>query len=405
MDAVTTDRSSTSSNDGSSKPQVSSLVALGGPESAVGDPQHGTTRRVFTSFPAATPSSLASIYGKETLLPPMYSEPLLRNHSAPAAVTTPETRLHSLLSSYRPQHKDGSKMYEDTTKPIRVKFKPPVPKFTPHTSVTKPFKQGSFTKPPYTSGVGLHSCPHRYETTERHRSTSVPNLSAMRSSHCHKSSTLPNHVPVEFLRLDPVLVPRGTAPDLRPPFVVRHTDPKMIEKRDFCVYTSPRTTRHFTKRNGPSSARSEEQGEVQRVPSIYLNDSSQDGGVISPQDTKPVDHYLNGQKPSPSNHTHKSLPTTYKPKKFTTSSKQTSTASFMSSPHSTTPYLGVQSQAWFGEEGSSRDLVSKYLLVHPGNIHRGEESPSKLIEEKLQKVMKECCECKVWSDWQPSVLL
>ena len=45
--------------------------------------------------------------------------------------------------------------------------------------------------------------------------------------------------------------------------------------------------------------------------------------------------------------------------------------------------------------GRNREIVAKYLVSHPGNVRSGVDSPGRVIEEKIERLKTECCDCKV----------
>lgn len=232
-------------------------------------------------------------------------------------------------------------------------------------------------------------CPGQVTST-----SSSPSLTQTQSHH-RRSCTLRNHGRVGYFssleETDPVLTPRtASAPDTRPPFVVRRVNPALLGKRNFHEENRPHTTQHFSKLESlPTSC---------AVPNIYLNDHPTTGS-FSFQDFFGMS----------SRQIHPSHPTTSSSYVLTSTEQgnlQTPEASSNHSFLSSVPAGTSQSPRSLPQEVTSElplrtyhpgacELVSKYLMAQPGNTRKGVASPSKQIEDKLQTVMRECCDCKV----------
>ena len=387
-------------------------------------------------------------------------DPLLRHHPAPVGeenVTTTQARLHSLLSSYTeplwPEDGMGKESDVPIPQPFRVKFKPPVPKFTkpqpparddpiiPNPPSLK--TSGKLCYKTLSARVGPHGweeCPRRSpERRRRKRSSSAPSSPKLdrrtqsKTSHHSRALTLPNSVPLEALdleTLDPVLAPRNpnSIPDTRPPFVVRHTDPKLLSKRDFCGRHRATVARHHGAMSAGRPLTPDDLetagGTVELREPLYLNEtpSPRADGTSIPLPTTEDD---STPLQSPSDYRDPTLPEmlgTYlnetsrvapSSSKLSGSLKSASTGghtctcggrsrpyaahgSYRLPPKSSSVSLGSRSPPRLNRvRGSHRDMVSKYLLSQPGNRRLGVQSPSKLIEEKLHRVLEECCQCRV----------
>ena len=411
------------------------------------------------------------LYGSTTQMrekpPSQVSYPLLRHHSAPIGgereESSTQTKLHSLLNSYTKPPSICAMFKEGP--PRKVKLKPPVPKFISrealpdNTAPQRNPKSFSTTNVPtfptpsnlrYTSisaGLGPHNwreCPRRQSPRKRwrasRRSASVPGFPVLshtkkwnmqscssRPSRHWRSATLPNCVPLEALSLetmDLALSPCRTAPTFRPPFVVRHTDSRMLERRNFCGTHGVAAARHFSKEKRRTRG-GEEAQEEDETP-LYLSRASSTSKE-EPITTLPAnvptlsemyDQYLHRpgreQQPKPHGkysslaHTCQSSDQT-QPRPHLSPLKNTSFTSTSSPTHTTPPPLPRQHHThspscssptrWLGHNDvRGQDVVAKYLMVQPGNTRgSGEQNPSKLIEKKLCQLKEDCCEYKVHS--------
>ena len=395
---------------------------------------------------------------------PQASYPLLRHHSAPISgeneESSTQTKLHSLLNSYTKPPSICAMFKEGP--PRKVRLKPPVPKFIsretpsnniapqciPNSSSFSTTNVPTFPTPTnlrYTSvsaGVGPHNwreCPRRQSPRKQwrstHRSASAPGFpvlshrkkkwsvqgrSSMPSRHW-RSATLPNRVPLEALSLktmDLALSPRRTAPAFRPPFIVRCTDSRMLERRNFCGTHCVGAARHFSKEKRRTREEAQEDDETP----VYLpragSTSSEEPVTTLPASVPALsemyNQYLHGREQQPTLHgkysslayTHLSSDQTH-PRTHLSPLKNTSFTSTSSPTHTTPPLLPRQhhthSQSysspmrWLGRNDvRGQDLVAKYLMVQPGNTRgSSEQNPSKLIEEKLRQLKEDCCEYKV----------
>ena len=459
--------SGTTETDASEKNTSTSTSRDDGSESPPEDAPHSgsaarshASRKLFSSSSQQVEKFLAD--GLE--LPP-------RHHSAPVGEenggTATQARLHSLLSSYTEplrSEEDGRGRESDVPdpQPFRVKFKPPVPKFTkpqPPASWRVPMVGGDSTDPDppglkssstlyyetLSARVGPHGweeCPRRSPgRRRRNRSNSAPNSpqpdrrTKPKVSHRGRAFTLPNSVPLEALgmeSLDPALAPRNpdSIPDPRPPFVVRHSDPKLLSKRDFCGSHGVTVARHYgTAPSGRPLAPEELEtagGTPELREPLYQNETpspradttttpppTTEDESTPPQLQAPTGGYSDPTPPETRgrylNDTSHIAPSS---SKLSGSLKSASTGGTCGS--SSRPYASLSHSSYRlppksssfslgsrgpprsdGVRGSRRDVVSKYLLSRPGNRRLGVQSPSRLIEEKLQRVMEECCQCRV----------
>ena len=451
--------------------------AGGLPLSALGTNSHGektTSRRLF--------SSTTQLQTREAPFDPQASESLQRHHSAPIGAeggASTEAKLHSLLDSYtEPSSIHTTFQGRHDRPPLKIKFKPPVPKailrerscdaalrYGPQSSedddpipAVVPTSESTPTKPMYSSlssRVGPHNwhdCPRRQSPKKQqqivstvHRSHSAPGSpSSTRSSwglqdhsssvsHHYKSATLPNCVPPDDLirkTTDPAFTPCKALPELRPPFVVRHADPRMLERRDFCGAYGVRATRHFsTEEKALGGERSQARQEDGQPAPPFETGSIVSGKPIVGAATRPssgptlsemYNWYLNGpshpggeqqlrthrrgSKCSSEDHPRHHRSDQTHPK-ISLPPQPTIPSSSTSIPTSTSPsglYHHVHppppsssSTRWTPNDVQRQDVVSKYLLAQPGNTRSGVLSPSRLIEEKLHHLKTDCCECKV----------
>ena len=282
-----------------------------------------------------------------------------------STLNTTQERLHTLLNSYT-SHSDRRKPDKpsDTSTPARthrVKLKAPLPKFrksAPQKNRSPVKGEGHRAvgrgKSYYvisTSSMGLHHwerCPRRSPSRIR-KSTSLPSspvvkrksiLSNFRTQSVKKSPshqrTLSQGKEEEEEEEEEVL---AMAASSKEPFVVRHSDSSMISRRNFCGEYSPVTPSTTTPSASPISRQKR-----QRSP------HSAPGYGVSPGSARRRLAWGDG---AVSSGTH--LPT--------------------------------------GPDGA---LVRKYLLHHhPGNTRHDVASPSQLIEEKVEKLIRECSNGRV----------
>ena len=380
------------------------------------------------------------------------SQPSLVNTTAGTVdgYTSAREKLHSLLESYK--RSQGERERQEVPKsPYRVKFKPPVPRF--QSKHVLPASRGqmrngdcgdegilsvsrlttsSYQSP--TVGVGPHewqNCPRR--SPKRVRSRSLPSSPAPRAKfpkqapsplHRQRATTVPNQIPLDRLgavHLDcghPDLAPRQyrpqSAPDLRPPFVVRHPDPKLISKRNFCGEVGVLAERHFPPSPiNPTVPRTLTSAGAGRQSSpapptatmattsgmpYWTEDTSSDDElhIVTDSESDVDDNVSHGPLPAPMRHT-KSNPTTpvkNKPQssRGIPSLSSTSRKHASTSAHSST-VRSSKRQRYHGR----RELVSKYLMERSGSARRDGEaaSPSRVIVDKIQRLRDECCACLV----------
>ena len=381
------------------------------------------------------------------------SQPSLANTTAETVdgYTSAREKLHSLLESYK--RSQGKREHQEVPKsPYRVKFKPPVPHFgSEHVLPTSKgqmrasesgdegiLSTSRLTTPSYRSstvGVGPHewqNCPRR--SPKRVRSRSLPSSPAPTTKfpkqapsplHHQQATTVPNQIPLdrlEAVHLDcghPDLSPRQyrpqSAPDLRPPFVVRHPDPKLISKRNFCGEVGVMAVRHFppslSDPTPPRTLTSAGAGrQLSPAPptaamtttsgmpywSLREDVSSDDELSIVTDSESDIDN-SDSHRPSPGPVRYtKSNPTTPVKNKPQSSrgvpSLSSTSGKYVSvSTHSST----VRSSKRHRYHGR-RELVSKYLVERSDNLRKdGEASPSRVIVDKIQRLRDECCACLV----------
>jgi hypothetical protein len=394
------------------------------------------------------------------------SQPSLANTTAAAAAAagtvdgyvSAREKLHSLLESYKGSEGERERQREVPKSPYRVKFKPPVPRFRsehtlPASGGHSNMRDGGsddegilstsrLTTPSYRSptvGVGPHewkNCPRR--SPKRVRSHSLPSSPAPRTKfpkqvasplHRQRATTVPNQVPLdrlEAVHLDcghPDLAPRQyrpqSAPDLQPPFVVPHPDPKLISKRNFCGEVGVTAVRHFppslpnpTRTLTSASAAGPGRQSSPAPPTATMattsgmpywsrsRDTSDDELHISTDSESDVDtNDSRDSSPAPMRHTRSNPTTPVKnkpqssrgvPSLSSTSGKHASMSA--RSLRSNSSYSRVRGRRYHGR----RELVSKYLAERSGSPRRdGEASPSRVIVDKIQRLRNECCACLV----------
>ena len=426
-----------------------------------------------TQYPSATePTASRRLFRSSTSVPMNHSHAPPPRHlfcrgdstfgssvSQYAVGDCPSTqeRLDSLLESYStPAGERMERQEQAATKPVyRVKFKPPLPRFTrtnptrdattltrsgielqyrPHEKLIHSSLDGSLYES-FTSGLGPHeweNCPRR--SPKRVRSQSAPSSpgSSSKSPKRYKSSTLPNQIPLETLdkfhleHTDPKLTPLHiSAPDLRPPFVVRHADPALLERRNFCGESCCllSTTKHqLSTQKSPLSGTTEDENERGDDLERQFEDENglqakQDGETFSGM----YNRHLTAPTLSPTQHTsttsmphcepfhkHSSLPPKSPLKssfhRTTTHPRAAASKSAPTSPYkSQTKHCSVSSSSVPRRGGvpsslrynSDDALVAKYLVSQPGNTRAGVGSPLVVIQEKLERLRRECCECLV----------
>lgn len=449
------------SDDGMYKSSAENLP-LSAPSSGSHGEQKAAVRRLF--------SSTTQLQTSEAPFDPQASQSLQRHHSAPIGGeggASAEAKLHSLLNSYTEPSPVHTTSQGQDGPPLKIKFKPPVPKAisrersfnaAPQSNEDDGLIPGVLptstpTKPMYvclSSRVGPHSwrdCPRRQSPEKQlltvstvHRSHSAPGspsssrIWGLQDCSCsvsyhHKSATLPNQVPPDALILktaDPALTPCKTIPELRPPFVVRHADPRMLERRDFCGSCGVRATRHYrTEKKALGGERAQvrqETGEPGSPETGSIVGGKPVAGATAQPSSGPTlsemyNSYLNGSThseqqlrahecgPEYSSQGHPHHHSSDQTQPESSFPPQTTLPSFSTSIpirtlpsgqyHHVHPPPPSSSARWIPNDMHRQDLVSKYLLAQPGNTRSGVQSPSRLIEEKLNQLKTDCCECKV----------
>ena len=375
--------------------------------------------------------------------------------------------------------------------PYRVKFKPPVPKFPGpkmHSQLSYSPTHHPSTLPPHshlyqstTTRVGPHeweTCPRR--SPKRQRSYSAPTSPARRvrvsrRSHASSEGTRPLSADLDrsLALSDLDDSPTDEMVDGRPPFVVRHIDPHLMERRDFCGCSQTQASggpsrvssgcssggafRQSPLRRGRAADGVELEGDMP----AYLNDnlrmSNEDyvpSGRLSSRVHTPSLKYrphsvhfttpphtgtptqvhsahsttpshmstpppvrfttpLHTDTPTQVHSAHSTTPShmsTSPPVRFTTplhtdTPTQVHSAHMSTSPpvrfttplHTDTPTQvhSAHRSSYPSPHGRNRDIVAKYLVSHPGNVRSGVDSPGRVIEEKIERLKTECCDCKV----------
>lgn len=236
-------------------------------------------------------------------------------------------------------------------------------------------------------------CPRRSpEPISRTRSAPSspgprPHSPAHTSSHPHlRGATLPNQVPLDVLRgtkqlerMDPTLCsPSKSVPDARPPFVVRHADDSLLGERNFCGKPINGSNKvYYAERHkgisGGSGLRSGRGDERVKTGTRFI--SGETGIPTSCSEIK-YSPKLGQRSPCVS-------PT---PKSTPSSLRQSALGPRVGHTHS--PHGSPQ---W----GRSDDLVTKYLETPPGDRGCGYGSLAEAIEDKIERLKRECCECLV----------
>ena len=228
-----------------------------------------------------------------------------------------------------------------------------------------------------TSDIGLHPwelCPRRKPEKLTARSAPVVNLS-LPSSESNKRTNrvllLPNLAPSEghcLEHTDPTLYPCSptrTTPNLRPPFVVRHADPSVLSRRDFCgACSAPSIMKHF-KSKREAAAGDEDQAFDTVSPSVTVEKESAEFRATQsgPSLSELYEKYLGG-----------------------TSTGEVPTYERASLQLTTLGSSAGSNRQFVGHDGKASTLVAE-----PGNVRSGVPSPAKRIEEKVQRLRKECC--------------
>ena len=409
------------------------------------------------------------------------SQPSLAGTTTAASVrsrdgyTSAREKLHSLLESFSRPDRDERER-EVSPKPVyRVKFKPPVPRFGLGGRVLSPSERrdelgdgGSKTSRPTTPtyksptvGVGPHpweNCPRR--SPKRVRSRSLPNSPALSrttkvpkppiSRHDReRTTTVPNCIPLDRLQgvhLDcghPDLTPcmrsqHHSAPNLKPPFVVGHPDPKLISKRNFCgeVRVHAIAVRHTPSTLTPSTGGGTESPLPTTATMATTSGQSED--IYESSDSEELSDLTDSDSDNDNIHQFSGrefLSSSFKGDPLASSPPHTYTGPTVNShdrylksvrvpepsrtppirrrntghspvPHrsqsKSNPTTPVKSKSLQSSKsiprkthGEKRELVSKYLMSEAGNIRRGVASPSKVIVNKIQQLRDECCACLV----------
>ena len=247
------------------------------------------------------------------------------------------------------------------------------------------------------SKVGPHkwqACPRR--SPKRVRSYSAPNSPAHRVTFKHSRVSENDPLTVSDLSHE-------EPQDARPPFVVRHPDPQLLEKRDFCGCSDLSYHRQRSPGVGEDLSGVEHgSGDIEldigdctrgslkagvelvRDLPVYLNDNLR----MSNEDYNPSGQsFSNGRLSS-------RLQTPRKDFSILPNAAYTTLPTSRPHPVSSRIFDSASRSSEKAQRGK-KELLSKYLVTQPGNMRRGMDSPRKLIEEKIERLKEECCDCKV----------
>lgn len=322
-------------------------------------------------------------------------------------------RLHSLLDSYLDPLQTKSR--ENKT-PYRVKFKPPAPKSskkTPSKDSGYPADQGIELPQPsvsprlyksVTSKLGCHewqACPRR--SPKRVRSYSAPNLTVSLKSPRQNLDERDLPLTVSDLMSD-----LEELDDL-PPFVVRHIDSELIERRDFCgsSHFSPPSQRALGVGGEPLEVEHGRPGESDMTDCFRRHgaergrDSCLRRGLTASLKTgrdRPL--YLNEhlRMSNEDYQSGKQASTTSRfetPANYSSSPKGGMTSDLQPSPISSRISSSVPRLNKWAHASTRRELMSKYLVSQSGNVREGVDSPGKLIQDRIKLLKEECCDQKV----------
>lgn len=250
--------------------------------------------------------------------------------------------------------------------PAKVKFRQPKTDHPPDELGPGHEEDPHASKPLYrtvTSDVGLHpweTCPRRKREIPMARSSPALHRFSPSSETKKRSNEvqpLRNLVPVDDLRLehtDPTLYPCSPSKvvsDLRPPFVVRHVDPSVLSRRDFCGTCSAPTVVNHSRRKSEVVTGDEDPPR----PSVTVEKESGGFGARQngPSISELYEKYLGSSVPQ--------------------------------SVHERSPSRP--------EQGTSSRVTGHRasLKTEPGSVRSEARSPAKQIEEKVQRLRKECC--------------
>lgn len=182
-------------------------------------------------------------------------------------------------------------------------------------------------------------------------------------------------------RMDPVLCsPSKSVPDTRPPFVVRHADDSLLSERNFCGKPVGASNKvYFAEKHssGGDSGLRTDGGVVwvKAVPGVKFTEGGT-GDSASARNSPRLGQRSPCVSPSP-----KTTPLSLR-----RSALQGSRAD---RAHSPAPH---GSPHWAGRR---EDLVTKYLDTPSGDCRREFGSLAQTIEEKIERLKRECCECLV----------
>ncbi len=306
-------------------------------------------------------------------------------------------KLHSLLDSYL--ESPAAKPKERKT-PYQVKFKPPVPQFL------MPLKLAQSAPPVVDSPLlssqlyqsttkrfGPHqweACPRR--SPKRQHSLSAPSSPARQVKRFDLENIRPLSADVDgSLALSDFEDPQVTK-DTRPPFVVRHIDPHLMKRRDFCGCSLSKNSDKMLKTDfsGPKQSifgkdESLDDLELERSLPIYLNERFRMNG----QDYVPTDRSRNLSEPL-ANVSSRSKDGLDHSMHFITPWTQGT-----SSRNVPPSYYSPTKKELMSKYLSSRTSATQRGVCCPGNVRSGVDSPGRAIEERIERLMAECCNFKV----------
>ena len=227
-----------------------------------------------------------------------------------------------------------------------------------------------------TSDIGLHpwqKCPRRKHERLVARSAPSVNSSPLWFEHKRRANEtlpLPNLTPVDGLRLertDPALYPCSpptTIPDLRPPFVVRHADPSVLSRRDFCGASSPPSVVRHGRPTCKNEAAAGDEDQILTPPpsaTVVREAPNLRTAQSGPSLSELYEKYLDG----------------------TGAQSASERASLQLTSTTTSSSNSPAAASHFGGRGGKAATP----MAEAGNVL----SPAKQIEEKVQRLRKECC--------------
>ncbi len=303
-------------------------------------------------------------------------------------------KLHSLLDSY--MEPSTTKPKECHKTPYQVKFKPRIPTFPKSTTTPKlaqsapPLVHSPLLSSRFYRSTTANIGPHQWETCPRRspkpqRSISAPNSPAKRTKHTENYRPLSADFDDDLLALSDLDEPQ-TETDTRPPFVVRHADPHLMGRWNFCGCSRAKNTNAAGSEIGPKRSilrKHEVLDDSESFPGYQLLNESL---PMSSKDYVPTSH--SGRISTPL--TSIPSPTKNRSQLFTTP-RAGDFSSYDELPSYCSP--------------GKKELMAKYLyggrssvgkgVCRPGNVRPGVDNPGRAIEERIERLKAECCNCRV----------